>query len=282
MRNTIALAGLALSITLAPQMADAGQRNAHHETTILAGKIDHLRAVVRPRSQLAEEAVCRMEEIADRLCEKLTCPHELEPILCAMRDLTSAADSAAITIQRECRLRNDFVIRDSLERVLRQLARVQVAVEQLVRRAALSPGYAPPHAVPHSPDYGQTRNAPIPGIPGPNFGSAIPDLPPWMRAELERRSARSAPSVYSQGYDPYASSQRYEAYSRNSGHPGRSLNQFAPHAGSLPPVGNVPPGSLRLGLNTAPVPDPGFPNSGRPTGRIGQTILSLLLSEALR
>ncbi|MFN3189524.1 MAG: hypothetical protein ACE361_03290 [Aureliella sp.] len=317
--------------------AFAGVGSAVHESKILRAQVDQLKVVLRSRTTTPHpEPLCQLESAADRLCEALACPHNPEPILCALREAGAAADGLAQLIQADCRLRSNYTVRAALDRVCRQLARTQVAVEYLLA-ASTSAGHSQPlpQHFPLPNTLGNSTHAPppwlVPAIPGQpslygSYGSGGVSSAAQLLAEQRRladqqrilEQQREQDRLLARQFEQQIAQQR-AAEQRNLDQQRRiaeqnriaeqrrldeqrraaerqrvveqqrinqeraQLERLLAEQRARTNLNNQnlrsPFGAAPAGLSGRPMP---FPPSGAPDGRIARSILSMLLSEAVR
>lgn len=135
------------------------------EASVLLGKVCSLRTAIESygHERFAIRSAAQLETSVQVLLEKLACPHDFEPITCAVRDVQLFAERTLVAVESSCHLREDRIVMLELDCVLRQFTRLQLSVDRL---ASLGPaplvptptwfgapsiGHGQPHGQVHGP-----------------------------------------------------------------------------------------------------------------------------------
>lgn len=252
----------------------AAPRDPQWESQLLADRVCELRSVVEATTQdpFARRVVCQFESAVELLRDKLACPHDIEPIRCAMRDTQLAAERTIIVLRRSCTAADHAALGQVLDCTLRQLTRTQLSVDLLIAAGG--------------------RVNPLGGIPAipqvSHFGHAG-SLGPMHANALHHGAARIDPrDLRNGGFDRGFPSRAPGAWGEQIGTPPWNVrrdqvvrNQQARGIGTVPRSGMPFESQLQSpwGLNRSGLPQrpPAAPN-----GEIGRAILGMLLSEFAR
>ena len=156
------------------------------ESKILAEKVGGLRGLVEgySYSPIASQIVCDLESEVAQLCQRLTCPHEVAELRCAMRDVTESSRRVSLVVDRICALRDNPQIRRELNCVLTQVARTRAGVEELIAlQSRIQPVPSPVPPIPNQSTYLGSPNFPASPVPAPelNYRTSQFGTPAWAR-----------------------------------------------------------------------------------------------------